>query len=484
MSIGLIIILLMVGVIYYFFNKKTSTKLIERFAVITLEQVNAAEQDAINAENAATDAEKISDNLSNNTDNNDTSAQEDIDASIAEAARLRTIADEKRATADQLRLDYNIQQGADVQQSPTIGSSSSSEMILGTELPSSPEMLSVRPSSSSEPPIFEMPPNRLGSSSSSSQLPKLGSSSSSSQLPKLGSSSSSFQPTTMGSSSSSGSYNPVVDRPATVNELNEFKLKIQAEINRLSFSGALDTITQQRIRSLEKIKQYVQQIIDEVAAKQLAENKIPIMKSSIDAAFKALSSNTQLPDVFSDSQINNYLKGILPDNLAEDPEIARTIADYVRSFTQNLSWNFGVKYVSDAERDLATAYNNRANQESDDLTNSNLSMAGSAAGHLPDGYSNNAKTSDEFANTPHEACRGPSTFDWKKRSEEICRAIKSRGLDTKDYGCMPENVDVGPAFSFKGYSRMICTRVAANYDTGLGSLVGCPPLDWPGWRLK
>ena len=299
-------------------------------------------------------------------------------------------------------------------------------------------------------------------------------SSSSSSAPSLGSS----------SSSSSGSYNPVLDRPATVRELEEFQTRIESEIARLSASGTLDAITQQRIRSLQKIKDYIQQILNEVSLKQLPENRIPIMKSNIDAAFKALTSNTQLPDVFNDSQIDTYLKGILPDNMANDPEIARTIADYMRSFTQNLSWNFGVKYVSNAERDLANSYNQRANQESDDMTDSNLAMAASAAGHLPSGYSNTNKTSDQFANTPQESCRGPATFDWKKRSNEICRALKSRGLETKDYGCMPEDVEVGPAFSFKGYARMICTRVSANYDTGLGSLVGCPPLDWPGWRLK
>ncbi len=302
----------------------------------------------------------------------------------------------------------------------------------------------------------------------------------------VGSSSSSALPETIlsSSSSSNGIYNPTVDRPATVKELTEFKARIEAEMDRLSASGATDALTQQRIRSLEKVKQYVQQIMDEVASKQLPENRIPIMKSSIDAAFKSLSANTPLPDVFDDSQINTYLKGILPDNMTEDPEVTQTIADYLRSFTSNLSWNFGVKYVSDAERDLANSYNNRANQEGDDLQDENLAMASSAAGHLPDKYGNQDTVSDEFANTPQESGRGPSSFDWKKRSNEICRALKSRGLDTKDYGCMPDDVEVGPAFSYKGYARMICTRVATNYDTGLGSLVGCPPLDWPGWRLK
>lgn len=296
-------------------------------------------------------------------------------------------------------------------------------------------------------------------------------------------------PKNQGSSSSSfsgslpvGPYNPVADRPATVAELNEFKGNLNAEIIRLNASGSTDEVTRARITNLRKSLNFIQEIINQVNSKTLPENKIPIMKSSIDAAMTSLNHKSPLPDIFTGTDLDSFLKNLLPSNLANDPEVARTISEYLKSMTKNLSWNFGVKYTSNAEHDIAKYYNNAAGQGAEDLTNMNLARAGGAVEHQPTGFGSTAPVTDHHANTPQEACRGPASFDWKKRSSEICRALKARGENTEDYGCMPEGVNVGANFSYRGYARMICTRIEANYDTGLGGLVGCPPLDWPGWR--
>lgn len=295
-------------------------------------------------------------------------------------------------------------------------------------------------------------------------------------------------PKGQGSSSSSfsgslpvGPYNPVADRPATVKELIEFRAKLEAEITRLNSSGATDEVTRARITNLRKSSNLIQDIISRVNDRTLAESNIPIMKSSIDA-FNPLSANSPLPDIFTGTHIDSFLKNLLPSNLANDPEVARTISDYLKSMTKNLSWNFGVKYTSNAEHDMAKYYNNVAGQGAENLTNMNLARAGGAVEHQPGNFGSTATVTDPHANTPQEACRGPASFDWKKRSTEICRALKARGERVEDYGCMPDGVGVGSNFSYRGYARMICSRVAANYDTGLGGLVGCPPLDWPGWR--
>ena len=290
----------------------------------------------------------------------------------------------------------------------------------------------------------------------------------------------------MGSSSSSmtGSYISAVDRPATAAELRDFQARISAEITRLQASGATDSVTSARIQNLQKITQYIQLILDKVSDKTMPENQIPIMKSQIDITLRALSGNSALPDIFVGTQLDNFIRGLLPDNLANDPEVTKTIADYIKSMTNNLSWSFGVNYTSEAEKQIAQYYNSIASQGGDELSNANLALAGTSLNAQPDSYGSTQQASDEFANTPHEACRGPAKFDWKKRSHEICRALKARGENTDDYGCMPENVQVGPNFSYRGYARMICDRVGANYDTGLGSLVGCPPLDWPGWQSR
>jgi len=46
---------------------------------------------------------------------------------------------------------------------------------------------------------------------------------------------------------------------------------------------------------------------------------------------------------------------------------------------------------------------------------------------------------------------------------------------------MPQNATTSGDFSWKGYAKMICTRLAATMDTGLPVACGCPPGDWKGW---
>ncbi len=284
-----------------------------------------------------------------------------------------------------------------------------------------------------------------------------------------------------GASSASvvGPYIPAIDRPATLAELRDFVTSIKTEVARLQASGATDDITQRRIQTLESIRDRVQGIIDQ------APVPLPIMKSQIESAFRALNSNQVLPDIFQGSQLDQFMKGFLPSNLNDDPELNKTIADYAKSLGTNLSWYFGFKYTSDAEKKAAEGYNRRAGQAGDeepDFYADNFNKAANGDEHQPANYGNNAPVTDEFANTPHEARRGPAHFDWKARSNQICKAIRARGDDPTLFGCMPEGTEVSDDFSYRGYAQMICTRAQANADPGYGLLIGCPPLDWAGWR--
>jgi hypothetical protein len=82
-----------------------------------------------------------------------------------------------------------------------------------------------------------------------------------------------------------------------------------------------------------------------------------------------------------------------------------------------------------------------------------------------------------------DAGRGPSHFDWKQRSKEIEAQIKKRGLKQSDFGILPQGTKVSNDFSWKGYVRMICTRLQATMDPALPETCGCPPMDWKGWRI-
>lgn len=75
-------------------------------------------------------------------------------------------------------------------------------------------------------------------------------------------------------------------------------------------------------------------------------------------------------------------------------------------------------------------------------------------------------------------------FDWQKRAIEITQNIKRAGMNTADFGCfMPGEVAVSKDYSWRGHTKMICTRLAANADPAIPEQMGCPPVSWKGWRL-
>jgi hypothetical protein len=67
--------------------------------------------------------------------------------------------------------------------------------------------------------------------------------------------------------------------------------------------------------------------------------------------------------------------------------------------------------------------------------------------------------------------------DWQKRSQEVCRQIKSAGLgDPKNFGCI-NPADVGPDYSWKGNFNMVCNRLGDTWGGWYPAMLGCEPND-------
>ncbi len=352
-------------------------------------------------------------------------------------------------------------------------------------------------SSSSSFRVTKPPPGGSSSSSASGipQPPPGGSSSSSASASFVAAAAT---PAPFGSSSSSfsGSYTvTTADRKATYDELVDFKTKLYGELTRLINTGAKDDITKARIEWVKKTYAYIYDIIYKLDTKEIKIEDVSIMKSSIDAAFKALTSASgSLPTIMQQSTIPAWLNNLLSGGSADDPETKQQMADalgnYANNFANNFSWSIdlGLDYTAPAkEKAMASYYNSRGAEGRGDSSavNSglNLTYSSNGAGVIPDGSAGDGAVTDEYGRQPGERCANDSAarFDWKKRSREICSAIKARGLEPADYGCMPDGVTVSSDFSYKGYAKMVCHRVSANYDPGFGYLVGCPPADWRGW---
>ena len=271
---------------------------------------------------------------------------------------------------------------------------------------------------------------------------------------------------------------------ASVEDLTKLVSRIQGEIIRLSASGTTDPIVTSRVSALTQLKGNVQGIIDKVKKGTMKSTEIPIKKSEIDKAFPLLGDPSQpLPQLIHALKLPAGLANVLPSNIQNDPatvnQIKSLIDKYAEQIINGVSATFNVTYTAPADaekkRVAASTIDATGFPSTADLNNVSNAQFMPAGGAAP--------VTDGTAPKPSDAGRGPSQFDWKQRSKEIESQVKKRGLNSADFGIMPEGTKTSDGFSWKGYARMMCTRLQATPDPALGITCGCPPLDWPGWRI-
>ena len=270
---------------------------------------------------------------------------------------------------------------------------------------------------------------------------------------------------------------------ATMQDLIHFVSRIQGEILRLSKSGTTDPIVRSRVAALTQMKTDIQTIIDQVKQGTLMEVEIPINKNDLDKAFPILGKPSEpLPQLIKTLRLPAGLANALPSNLQKDPATTRQISSlidkYADQIVNGISATFQVSYSPHAsESDLAQSSTIARSgfPSPTDLNNACQGKLNPLDMARP--------ITDRLAPTPMDAGRGPSHFDWKQRSKEIEAQIKKRGLKQSDFGIMPQGTKVSDDFSWKGYARMICTRLQASMDPALPETCGCPPMDWKGWRI-
>ena len=271
---------------------------------------------------------------------------------------------------------------------------------------------------------------------------------------------------------------------ATPKDLEDFVARLSAEIVRLAASGTTDPEVQARITALTNMKSSVQTVIDQVNTGALISTDIPIMKKDIESAFPLLGKLDQpLPQVIQTMGLPPALANLLPANLQNDPNVTREINKlvdkYADTIVNGVSASFAVKYTSPREAEKAHAAQSTLCQTGfpslADLDNV------SNAKFVPNG--GEKPVTDRLAPKPTEEGRGPAQFDWKQRAKDIEGQIRKRGLKPADFGVMQGTDKVSADFSWKGYARMMCTRLQATMDPSLPETCGCPPMDWKGWHI-
>jgi len=275
---------------------------------------------------------------------------------------------------------------------------------------------------------------------------------------------------------------------ASVADLTSLIGRIQGEILRLSASGTNDPIITARVAALTYMKASIQTIVDKVKKKTMKESEIPIRKADIDKALPILGKPSEpLPQLVKAMKLPAGLANALPSNVHKDPdtmrEISKLVDKYGEQIINGVSASFSVQYTPPhklgvneekvhAEHSMITKTGFPSMADLNNVSNGKFTPSDSGA-----------PVTDHLAPKPSDAGRGPSHFDWEERAKQIEDQVRKRGLNPTDFGIMAKGVKLSKEFSWKGYARMICTRLQATMDPGLPETCGCPPMDWSGWRI-
>jgi hypothetical protein len=213
--------------------------------------------------------------------------------------------------------------------------------------------------------------------------------------------------------------------PATVQQIQQTLGSIQNEILNLQASGTTDPITQSRVTNLTIVSKMLNDILTRVNQGAIPASSIPVYNRDL----------------------QNFLP-VIGDTSKELPPIPGLGSK-------------GTAHSSHSAPSMPpapdTAY--RGNFQN------TVQNVDGGQGTLVPGYAPPA-----------------GALDWKPRAEKICSALEKRGYEPRDFGCLKPEDTVGANFSWRGYARMVCTRIGTIYDSGVPEMCGCPPPTWPGWR--
>jgi len=265
---------------------------------------------------------------------------------------------------------------------------------------------------------------------------------------------------------------------ATLQDLKDAVAKVKSEIVRMSVSGTTDPVLTARVNVLTVISQKLQKIIDEVRTGTRTIYQIPVMKSDLkDFLTKSNDTSSSLTNFINENNLPLTLTNLFPAYQAGDISGAKITQylfnTYADTLAKGLSWS--LKYTSPNEAAAGSTSKGITNI-TDALTNTFSSPSTFPRGEFEDSTNPSSRSSDDSVST--EA----SHYDWKAKSAKICEAIRSRGLNPGDFGCLESASSVGSDYSWRGNARMVCTRLQASFDPGLPEYCGCPPVDWAGWR--
>lgn len=287
--------------------------------------------------------------------------------------------------------------------------------------------------------------------------------------------------------------------------------KIDTTIANLSAYGTNDPIVLARVNVLKQIKAKVQAILNDLISGSRTEYEIPIKQDAYNSFLKTISDvNKPVTSLFGDKDTSgNTTSKTDEDDESSGSLVKEFIDKYSDDLFKGISWDLDIKYMGEAEKNLANRLADNISME-----NAHVSTQPASGGEFADTISNlqnkyfgsTQNEDQERVEPPGPATVGPAAakpaatgsagaarpaaaaltkpekFDWKTRAATICDNIHKQELDPSEFACLRPDQKVSDDFSWRGYAKMICSRLATSYDTGLPETCGCPPVSWAGWK--
>ena len=296
----------------------------------------------------------------------------------------------------------------------------------------------------------------------------------------------------------------------TRTQLDLLVQKIAVEITRLQASGTTDPIVRARVNIFLRIKQSLTDIQAALDAGTMKPEDIPILVKDYNNFLPAIgSTNTGIAGLLSESgypTLASLFNAFSQGDITNSEINNHLLHSYARALINGLSYKFDISYTSANEVEARKAEAIKAAYESGDTAadiGMNMKMytghprtmhgsRGAFDSHVrqmdlngferdSQGYSRPSGTASTGGSGLGSAGGG---FDWKGRAEKIFDNVKRAGMDPYDYGMDPDVYAnaINTDFSWRGYTKMVCSRLSTNAEQGMAEKMGCPPASWIGWR--
>lgn len=285
--------------------------------------------------------------------------------------------------------------------------------------------------------------------------------------------------------SANAEHLPADKTPATLPELIDFSTRIQSAIISLSSSGTTDPVVQARIGNLTAMMADVDAVISKIQSGAFLSNQVPILRSDIEKALPVLSKlSSPLPAI---------LRNLANQSGHGQADILNTIVRYAEKIFSKADngFHFSVNYdVQKGSMGGDMDVRDRDGYQGQNPYQSSLWDTGFPSDRDLDEVAESPElnrirapedTSDMWSRDPRAEGRPSMPFDWRRRSNAIIEQIRKREMNPADFGAMPQDAVVSNDFGWKGYTKMICTRLMATDQNKMDEMCGCPPQDWAGW---